>query len=116
MTTTYINHWQKFLVEHSLRCPWLSLYSTTPPPPTESILVKDVDKPLEDDEDEDKLNCEDPADPEFGGLLISQVASFGFSYCTTMFFGLCVRTPSHEYMCFVYYQSTKGHRMSSGAG
>ena len=24
-----------------------------------------TDEPLEDDEDEDKPNCEDPADPEF---------------------------------------------------
>ena len=64
LVTTYINHWRKFLVEHSLRCPWLSLYPTTPPP-TESVLVKDVDELLEDDEDEDEPNCEDPADPEF---------------------------------------------------
>ena len=64
LITTYINHWRKFLVEHSLRCPWLSLYPTTPPP-TESVLVKDVDEPLGDDEDEDEPNCEDPADLEF---------------------------------------------------
>lgn len=59
-----MNHWRKFLVEHSLGLDWLILYPTAPPSATIPIPVEVVDQPLEG-EDEDELDSEDPTDQEF---------------------------------------------------
>jgi len=61
----YVNNWQKFLIEHSLGCEWLSLYSSTPPQPTNSTSAEGVDEPLDGDKDDNEPDSEDSADPEF---------------------------------------------------
>ena len=65
LATAYVNHWRKFLTEHSLGTTWLNLYHTTPPPANESAPITDVDEPLEDNEDEDGADLESPTDPAF---------------------------------------------------
>ena len=61
---TYLNHWRKFLTEHSLGLKWLKSYPVVSPSPAESISTEGVDELLEVDEDEEP-DCEDPTDPEF---------------------------------------------------
>jgi hypothetical protein len=77
----YVDHWRKFLVEHSLGAEWLRFYPTTPPPANEPILDENADGPLEggrggnrdgdgdgdddDDDDDDELDFENAADPDF---------------------------------------------------
>jgi len=71
LVTTYINHWQEFLVERSLGLEWLTLYSYLPPQSTGSASFEDMDEPLEGDEDEDKPDFEDAAaDPEFEEMFV----------------------------------------------
>ena len=65
LVTTYVNHWRKFLVEHSLGLDWLSLYPEVSPPATVPIPVEVMDKPLGGEEDEDELAFEDPTDQAF---------------------------------------------------
>ena len=71
LVNTYADHWRKFLTERSLGLEWLKLYSSTPPPPTESVSVEGLDELVEGDEDEDGNEPEDSdcaADPEFEEL------------------------------------------------
>jgi len=69
LVDTYMNHWRKFLVEHSLGTEWLKLYPVVSPPAAKSVPTEDLDKPLDDgaldDGDEDEADSEDPIDPEF---------------------------------------------------
>ena len=64
LVDTYVDHWRKFLVEHSLGTEWLKLYPVVSPPAAKSIPTEGLDKPL-DDGDEDEADSEDPIDPEF---------------------------------------------------
>ena len=64
LVDAYVNHWRRFLVEHSLGLEWLKLYPAAATPTTEPIPAG-VDKPLDADEVEVGLQCENPGDPEF---------------------------------------------------
>ena len=74
LVNTYVNHWRKFLLEHSLRAEWLSLYPVTPPSTTESTPAESADAPLEGDEDgsddEDGEDSENPADLGFEEIFV----------------------------------------------
>ena len=71
LVTTYINHWQEFLVERSLGLQWLGLYTSIPPQPTEPTSAEGVDEPVEGDEDDDEPILEEvSADPEFEEMFV----------------------------------------------
>ena len=66
LVNMYVNHWRNFLAQHSLGLEWLKLYPSTSPPPAPELVSSEVlDGPLEVDGDEDELDSEVPADPEF---------------------------------------------------
>jgi hypothetical protein len=64
LVDSYVNHWRKFLVEHSLGLEWLKFYPPTPPT-VEPVLFGGLDEPLEEDEDESELDSKNPKDQDF---------------------------------------------------
>lgn len=71
LVDTYVNHWRKFLIKHSLGLTWLKLYPVQSTPPAKSTTagvdrlldvdqLLSVDGPLLIDEDEGEPDCEDP--------------------------------------------------------
>jgi len=67
LVSTYVNHWRKFLLKHSLGLEWLKTYPIKSSPATESVSAVHADDPLEvdEDEDEDEPDSENPTNPEF---------------------------------------------------
>ena len=65
LVDNYVNHWRKFLVEHSLGLEWLNGYPVPSPKVTEPVPARDLDKPLDGDKDEDEPDSETPNDPDF---------------------------------------------------
>jgi hypothetical protein len=65
LATTYVNHWRRFLVQHSLGLEWLKLYPIMSCSTTKTVPVEGTDEPLEGDEDEAELDSEVLTDQEF---------------------------------------------------
>jgi hypothetical protein len=65
LCTTYVNHWRRFLVQHSLGLEWLKLYPVTSPPSTEPTAADRLDEPVQGDEVEVELDSEEVTDQEF---------------------------------------------------
>lgn len=65
LVNIYVEYWRSFLIENSLGYEWLTLYPANVFPFAESTASEGTDEPLGGSEDDDEMDSEEPADPEF---------------------------------------------------